>query len=107
MKKLNLDVTNLKNNIIRYSLDVKLVIELLFNHYDNYIYLAILDDKGEYLLGHSRLVPNINYFRMNRIDVEYDLVCVKINESAQEKDLITIDNLNKDYSFFLIERSED
>lgn len=103
MKKLKLDIQGIEQNLIRYSVERGLDIELLYNQYDGYLYLALLNEKG-YMLGHTRLVPNINYTRLNRIETEYDLVCIKINDAAQEKDLVTLENFNKDYSLFLIKR---
>lgn len=104
MKKLILDIENLVNKANLFNLG-EFTLELIYNDYDGYIYLALIDDKKEYLLGYTRLVPNINYTKLTRNNLSKDLVCIKLNEVAD--DLITPDNLNKDYAFFLLERGDN
>lgn len=81
-------------------------IEFIYNSNDGYIYLSILDDLQNRLTGHNRVVPNIDYFGLANIEDKVQLRCIKINNYAEERDKITIDNVNKDYKFFLIKEVE-
>ena len=76
--------------------------EWIYNTYDNFIYLSILNALNERITGYNKLVPNIDFLSLVRNDENLQLRCIKINEFAEEKDKITPQNLNKDYKFFLI-----
>lgn len=106
MKKLSFNLEEIKERRITFTLENEFEIEFLYNFYDEYIYLAILNKGGEVLLGHSRLVQDINYFSLARITTSKQLRCIKTNEFAEETDYITSENLNRDYQFFLIDEEE-
>ena len=102
MKALEIDVTDIEERGIIAELPNNLTLELIYNTYDSFIYLSILNALNERITGYNKLVPNIDYLSLVRNDENLQLRCIKINEFAEEKDKITPQNLNKDYKFFLI-----
>ena len=98
-------IESLKERRITTDITDNLKLELVYNTYDNFIYLAILNNKNEYIVGFTKLVPNINFLQLtnNEYRANAQLRCIKINKFAEERDYITIDNLNRDYLLFLIE----
>lgn len=102
MKALEIDVTDIEERGIIAELPNNLTLELIYNTYDSFIYLSILNALNERITGYNKLVPNIDYLSLVRNDKNLQLRCIKINEFAEEKDKITPQNLNKDYKFFLI-----
>ena len=102
MKALEIDVTDIEERGIIAELPNNLTLELIYNTYDSFIYLSILNVLNERITGYNKLVPNIDYLSLVRNDENLQLRCIKINEFAEEKDKITPENLNKDYKFFLI-----
>ena len=97
MKALEIDVSDIQERGIIAELPNNLTLELIYNTYDSFIYLSILNN-----LGYNKLVPNIDYLSLVRNNENLQLRCIKINEFAEEKDKITPENLNKDYKFFMI-----
>ncbi len=83
---------------------IKGELEFIYNSLDGYLYVCIKNSSGEVLLGHTRVVPEIDYFSFNKIKftTEKQLRFIKVNELAEEVDKITIDNFNKDYMLFII-----
>lgn len=102
MKALEIDISNIEERGIIAELPNNLTLELIYNTYDSFIYLSILNALNERITGYNKLVPNIDFLSLVRNDENLQLRCVKINEFAEEKDKITPKNLNKDYKFFLI-----
>lgn len=102
MKALEIDVSGIEENGVIADIGNNLKLDLIYNNKDNYIYVSILDASENCLTGFFRLVPTIDYLKLIRINLNYQLRCLKINDYAEEKDKITPFNLNKDYKFFLI-----
>ena len=102
MKVLEIDVSDIEERGIIAELPNNMALELIYNTYDSFIYLSILNSLNERITGYNKLVPNIDYLSLVRNHESLQLRCIKINEFAEEKDKITPENLNKDYKFFLI-----
>ena len=102
MKALEIDVFDIQKRGIIAELPNNLTLELIYNTYDSFIYLSILNALNERITGYNKLVPNIDFLSLVRNDENLQLRCIKINEFAEEKDKITPENLNKDYKFFMI-----
>lgn len=102
MKAIEIDVTGIEERGIIAELPNNINLELIYNTYDSFIYLSILDSLNQRITGFNKLVPNIDYLSLVRNKNKLQLRCIKINDFAEEKDLITPQNLNKDYKFFLI-----
>ena len=102
MKAIEIDITEIEERGIIAELPNNINLELIYNTYDSFIYLSILDGLNQRITGFNKLVPNIDYLSLVRNDENLQLRCIKINEFAEEKDKITPENLNKDYKFFLI-----
>lgn len=109
MKIIEIDLRELKTNHIEVDIQgEKFKLDFLYNTFDEYIYMGILEDTGERVLGHTKLVPNIDYLDMNKHKTDWGLQLrvIKVNEFAEEKDKITPENFNKDYKMFLIGEEE-
>lgn len=102
MKIIEVNLQNLREKGAIIDIGNGFKIDFIFNNYDNYIYLSILDSLENRITGFNKLVPNIDYFAFNNNNYNFQLRCIKINEYAEEKDRITIENINKDYKLFLI-----
>ncbi len=102
MKALEIDVSDIQERGIIAELPNNINLELIYNTYDSFIYLSILDSLNQRITGFNKLVPNIDFLSLVRNENNLQLRCIKINEFAEEKDKITPENLNKDYKFFLI-----
>ena len=102
MKAIEIDVTGIEERGIRAELPRNINLELIYNTYDSFIYLSILDGLNQRITGFNKLVPNIDFLSLVRNENNLQLRCIKVNEFAEEKDKITPQNLNKDYKFFLI-----
>lgn len=102
MKAIEIDVTGIEERGIIAELPNNINLELIYNTYDSFIYLSILDGLNQRITGFNKVVPNIDYLSLVRNKNKLQLRCIKINDFAEEKDLITPQNLNKDYKFFLI-----
>ena len=102
MKAIEIDVTGIEERGIIAELPNNINLELIYNTYDSFIYLSILDSLNQRITGFNKLVPNIDFLSLVRNENNLQLRCIKINEFAEEKDKITPQNLNKDYKFFLI-----
>lgn len=102
MKVLEIDVSGIEENGVIADIGNNLKLDLIYNNKDNYIYVSVLDTSENRLTGFFRLVPTVDYLKLVRLDLNYELRCLKINDYAEEKDKITPTNLNKDYKFFLI-----
>ena len=102
MKAIEIDVTGIEERGIIAELPNNINLELIYNTYDSFIYLSILDSLNQRITGFNKVVPNIDYLSLVRNESKFQLRCIKINEFAEEKDFITPQNLNKDYKFFLI-----
>ena len=102
MKALEIDVSDIQERGIIAELPNNLTLELIYNTYDSFIYLSILDGLNQRITGFNKLVPNIDFLSLVRNENNLQLRCIKINEFAEEKDKVTPQNLNKDYKFFLI-----
>lgn len=102
MKVIEIDVTDIESRGIIAELPNNINLELIYNTYDSFIYLSILDGLNQRITGFNKVVPNIDYLSLVRNKSKLQLRCIKINDFAEEKDLITPQNLNKDYKFFLI-----
>lgn len=107
MKALEIDVSGIEENGVIADIGNNLKLDLIYNNKDNYIYVSVLDASENRLSGFFRLVPTIDYFKLIRNNLNYQLRCLKINDYAEEKDKITTFNLNKDYKFFLIGEEDD
>lgn len=102
MKAIEIDVAGIEERGIIAELPNNINLELIYNTYDSFIYLSILDGLNQRITGFNKLVPNIDFLSLVRNEENLQLRCIKINEFAEEKDKITPKNLNKDYKFFLI-----
>ncbi|WP_338967515.1 hypothetical protein KST88_02695 [Fusobacterium nucleatum] len=102
MKAIEIDITGIEERGIIAELPNNINLELIYNTYDSFIYLSILDGLNQRITGFNKLVPNIDFLSLVRNEENLQLRCIKINEFAEEKDKITPENLNKDYKFFLI-----
>lgn len=102
MKAIEIDVTGIEERGIIAELPNNINLELIYNTYDSFIYLSILDSLNQRITGFNKLVPNIDFLSLVRNENNLQLRCIKINDFAEEKDFITPKNLNKDYKFFLI-----
>lgn len=102
MKAIEIDITGIEERGIIAELPNNINLELIYNTYDSFIYLSILDGLNQRITGFNKLVPNIDFLSLVRNEENLQLRCIKINEFAEEKDKITPQNLNKDYKFFLI-----
>ena len=102
MKAIEIDVTDIESRGIIAELPNNINLELIYNTYDSFIYLSILDSLNQRIIGFNKLVPNIDFLSLVRNENNLQLRCIKINDFAEEKDFITPKNLNKDYKFFLI-----
>lgn len=102
MKAIEIDVTDIESRGIIAELPNNINLELIYNTYDSFIYLSILDGLNQRITGFNKVVPNIDFLSLVRNETNLQLRCIKINEFAEEKDKITPQNLNKDYKFFLI-----
>ena len=102
MKAIEIDVAGIEERGIIAELPNNINLELIYNTYDSFIYLSILDGLNQRITGFNKLVPNIDFLSLVRNENNLQLRCIKINEFAEEKDFITPQNLNKDYKFFLI-----
>lgn len=102
MKAIEIDITGIEERGIIAELPNNINLELIYNTYDSFIYLSILDSLNQRITGFNKLVPNIDFLSLVRNEENLQLRCIKINEFAEEKDFITPQNLNKDYKFFLI-----
>lgn len=102
IKALEIDIEGIEQNGIIADIGSNLKLDLIYNNVDSYIYVSILDSDENRITGFFRLVPDINFLSLVRIEKLQQLRCIKINDSAEERDKITPQNLNKDYKFFLI-----
>nr|DAX20714.1 MAG TPA: hypothetical protein [Caudoviricetes sp.] len=102
MKAIEIDITEIEERGIIAELPNNINLELIYNTYDSFIYLSILDSLNQRITGFNKLVPNIDFLSLVRNENNLQLRCIKINEFAEEKDKVTPQNLNKDYKFFLI-----
>ena len=107
MTNINFKLTDItiKENEIELSADgLELVLSFIYNNFDGYLYMKIMNSEREVLLSYTRVLPSIDYFVLNKTKMDFDkqLIFVKTNDSAREADLITADNINKDYKLFLI-----
>lgn len=107
MKALEIDVTDIEERGIIAELPNNISLELIYNTYDSFIYLSLLDSLNQRITGFNKLVPNIDFLSLVRNESNLQLRCIKVNEFAEEKDKITPQNLNKDYKFFLIGENEN
>ena len=99
---LEIDVGNLRERGTLVEISYGMKLDFVYNNMDDFIYVAVIDDKEKKIVGHTKLVPNIDLLALTRNDSEYQLRCIKINDYAEERDKITPENLNHDYKFFLI-----
>ena len=109
MKILNINLDELKTNHIEIDIPGEnFKLDFLYNTFDKYVYMGILESTGKRVLGHTKVVPNIDYFILNKPKTDWgkQLRFIKINEFAEERDKITIENVNKDYKLFLIGEEE-
>lgn len=102
IKALEIDVEGIEQNGIIADIGSNLKLDLICNNVDSYIYVSILDSDENRITGFFRLVPDINFLSLVRLERLQQLRCIKINDFAEERDKITPQNLNKDYKFFLI-----
>jgi len=102
VKAIEIDITEIEERGIIAELPNNINLELIYNTYDSFIYLSILDSLNHMITGFNKLVPNIDFLSLVRNENNLQLRCIKINEFAEEKDKVTPQNLNKDYKFFLI-----
>ena len=102
IKALEIDIEGIEQNGIIADIRSNLKLDLIYNNVDSYIYVSILDSDENRITGFFRLVPDINFLSLVRIEKLHQLRCIKINDFAEERDKITPQNLNKDYKFFLI-----
>ncbi len=96
------DLEKLKERGIIVDIENNLKLDLVYNNFDKFIYTSVMNNKNERITGFNKLVPNIDLLALSNNEIPYQLRCIKINEFANEKDYITIENLNQDYLFFLI-----
>ena len=102
IKALEIDVEGIEQNGVIADIGSNLKLDLIYNNADGYIYVSVLDSDENRITGFFRLVPDINFLSLVRIEQLQQLRCIKINDFAEERDKITPQNLNKDYKFFLI-----
>ena len=107
MKAIEIDIQGIEERGIIAELPNNLKLDLIYNNFDNFICMSILDNLNNRITGFQKLVPNIDYLNTVRNESNLQLRCIKINDFAEEKDLITPLNLNKDYKLFLIGDDEE
>lgn len=96
------DLEQLKERGIIVDIDNNLKLDLIYNNFDKFIYISVIDNTNERITGFNKLVPNIDLLALSNNQIPYQLRCIKVNEFANERDYITIDNLNEDYLLFLV-----
>jgi hypothetical protein len=98
------DIETQENEIEVSSEGIDLILSFIKNSFDGYLYMKIMDIQRETLLSYTRCLPLVDYFILNKQSTNFDkrLLFIKTNDSAKEKDLITSDNINKDYKLFII-----
>lgn len=102
MKAIKIDVSNIREKGVIADIGDNLKLDLIYNNYDEYIYVSVLDDYENRITGYNRLVQSINLLQFSNNKENRQLRCIKVNEFAEERDKITPENLNQDYIFFLI-----
>lgn len=105
MKIIEIDLKELKTNHIEADVPGEnFKLDFLYNTFDGYMYMGIIENTGDRVLGHTKLVPNIDYLNINKRKTDWgkQLRIIKVNEFAEEKDKITPENFSKDYKLFLI-----
>lgn len=100
MKSIEVNLKNIRETGIIIDVDNNIKLDFIYNNYDNYIYLSVLDNLEERITGYFKVVPNIDFLTLTNNDLKYQLRCIRVNDNAD--DLITPENINKDYKFFLI-----
>lgn len=103
MKAIKIDVSNIREKGVIADIGDNLKLDLIYNNYDEYIYVSVLDDYENRITGYNRLVQSINLLQLSNNKENRQLRCIKVNEFAEERDKITPENLNQDYIFFLME----
>lgn len=106
MKALEVDVTGIEEHGIIADIGNDLKLDMIYSNIDHHIYVSVLDGAENRITGFFRLVPNVDFLSLAWNTLPYQLRCIKINDYAEEKDLITPQNLNQDYKFFLIGENE-
>lgn len=106
MKVLEIDVQGIEERGVIADIPENMQLDMIYNNYDNFLYVSILDSLGNVLTGFQKLVPSIDYLGSIRHEKGIQIRCIKVNDFAEEKDRITPKNLNKDYKFFIIGSDE-
>lgn len=106
MKTIEINLDSIRENGIIADIRNGLKLDFIYNNYDDYIYLSLLDDLENRITGYFRLVPNIDFLALTNNDIKYQLRCIKVNENSADVDLITPENFNEDYKLFLIGEKE-
>jgi len=66
MKAIEIDVTDIESRGIIAELPNNINLELIYNTYDSFIYLSILDSLNQRITGFNKLVPNIDFLSLVR-----------------------------------------
>ena len=80
MKAIEIDVTDIESRGIIAELPNNINLELIYNTYDSFIYLSILDGLNQRITGFNKVVPNIDFLSLVRNETNLQLRCIKINE---------------------------
>ena len=68
IKALEIDVEGIEQNGIIADIGNNLKLDLIYNNVDSYIYVSILDSDENRITGFFRLVPDINFLSLVRIE---------------------------------------
>ena len=102
MIALEINMDKIRERGIIAELPNGLLIDIIYNNIDNYLYASIKDSDEHVIVGHMKVVPNIDFLAFTNNDIKGQIRCIKVNEFAEERDLVTPENLNHDYKFFWI-----
>ena len=84
IKALEIDVEGIEQNGIIADIGNNLKLDLIYNNVDSYIYVSILDSDENRITGFFRLVPDINFLSLVRIEKLHQLRCIKIISLKKE-----------------------
>lgn len=102
MKVLEIDIQGVEERGVTVEISDNLQLDFIYNNYDTYLYVSVMDTLGMRITGFQKVVPNIDYLGCVRHEKGLQIRCIKVNDFAEEKDKVTSKNLNKDYKFFVI-----
>lgn len=102
MKTLDIDIAGIEERGIVSDIPNGMQLDIIYNNYNKYLYMSVLDSLGSRITGFQKVVPNVDYLGSVRRDSGIQIRCIKVNDFAEERDRVTPHNLNKDYKIFMI-----